>query len=430
MLSDWTIGAGKEVAFLRRDLHSHPETGFLEYRTASLAATRLQELGYTVKVGPEVMTARDMMGIPSQSAIEEAQKRALAAGASPDWIARMPNGQTGVVAELKRGEGPVLAFRFDIDALPLPEVTAITHVPAREGFSSQYDRTMHACGHDGHTAIGLTIARRLADPALAWHGTIKLIFQPAEEGGRGAYSMVTAGILDDVDYLFIGHLGCLLPTGQVACAATGFLFSKKMNITFTGVAAHAAMGPQDGRNALLAGATAALGLHGLTRHASETTHVNVGRMTSGTARNIIADHCLLEAEVRGSSEEAIEYMERRAREVIAGAAAMQDVTYDIALMGAGIGIESSTEAAMIVRQVAASVPGINEVVPGWPIGGGDDAAYMMRRVQQLGRKAGYFIIGSDTTNVHHANDFDFDETSLSHGVQIFAGIAEKILARA
>ena len=109
------------VVALRRTLHAHPELGFLEYRTAALAADRLEALGFMVKAGPEVMRAEAMMGVPDAAAIEAAQRDALAAGAPARWVERMPDGQTGVVAELRRGEGPVLAFRFDMDALPVPE---------------------------------------------------------------------------------------------------------------------------------------------------------------------------------------------------------------------------------------------------------------------------------------------------------------------
>ena len=215
------------VVAMRRDLHAHPELGFLEYRTASLAAERLARLGYAVTAGPEVMRAAAMAGGPTPAAVAAAQRDALAAGASPEWVARMPAGQTGVVAELTRGAGPVLAFRFDMDALPVSETPAERHRPNQQGFRSARDGLMHACGHDGHTAIGLAVAERLANPAAGWHGTLRLIFQPAEEGGRGAKPMVEAGVLDDVDYFFAGHLGCKLPSGSLAAAATGFLFSRR-----------------------------------------------------------------------------------------------------------------------------------------------------------------------------------------------------------
>jgi len=418
------------VVALRRDLHTFPELGFLEYRTAALTADRLQRLGYVVKAGPEVMRADAMAGAPSASAVAAAQRDALAAGAPPEWVARMPGGQTGVVAELIRGVGPVLAFRFDMDALPVTETAAASHRPNRDGYRTQREGLMHACGHDGHTAIGLALAERLANPASGWQGTLRLIFQPAEEGGRGAKPMVAAGVVDDVDYFFAGHLGCKLPTGQLAAAATGFLYSRKIDVTFHGQAAHAAMGPQEGRNALLAAATAALGLHAISRHADEVTHVNVGKLVAGTGRNIIADTAEMWIEVRGESDASLDYMAGRAMQVLQGAALMQGVTVETTLMGETVGAVASPAAAAIVAAAGAQVAGISRVVPEWSIGGGDDATFMVRRVQERGGIAAYFILGSDLPAVHHAIDFDIDEASLDHGVQLFERIAAQVLGAA
>jgi aminobenzoyl-glutamate utilization protein A len=415
------------VVALRRTLHSHPELGFLEYRTAALAADRLEKLGFAVKAGPEVMRAEAMMGLPGEAAIAAAKRDALAAGAPAAWVERMPGGQTGVVAELRRGEGPVLAFRFDMDALPVPETESDAHRPNQDGYRSARPGVMHACGHDGHTAIGLAVAERLANPAAGWKGTVKLIFQPAEEGGRGAKPMVEAGVLDDVDYFFAGHLGCNLPSGRLGARATGFLFSRKIDVVFHGRAAHAAMGPHEGRNALLAAAAAALGLHGIARHAEEQTHVNVGKLVAGIGRNIIADRAEMMIEVRGASQATLDYMTGRAMQVLQGAAAMQAVTVETKLQGETIGAEQSEAAARIVEEVGATVAGIAEVVPEWSIGGGDDATFMLQRVQQRGGEAVYFILGCDIAAVHHATDFDIDEAALDQGVRLFTGIADRVL---
>ena len=415
------------VVALRRDLHAHPELGFLEYRTAALAAARLQRLGYAVRVGPQVMRAEVMAGVPSAAAVEAAQRDALAAGAPADWVARMPAGQTGVVAELQRGAGPVLAFRFDMDALPVPETAAGTHRPNQSGYRSARAGLMHACGHDGHTAIGLAVAERLANSASGWHGTLRLIFQPAEEGGRGARPMVEAGVVDGVDFFFAGHLGCKLPTGQLAAQATGFLYSRKIDVTFRGQAAHAAMGPHEGRNALLAAATAALGLHAIARHAEDVTHVNVGRLVAGTGRNIIADTADMLIEVRGENDESLAYMAERAMQVLQGAALMQGVTVETQVMGETVGVVASDAAAMIVADAG---HGLLHVVPDWPIGGGDDATFMMHRVQEQGGRAAYFILGSDIPAGHHASDFDIDERSLDQGVALFERIAGRVLGTA
>ena len=416
-----------DVVAWRRDLHAHPELGFLEYRTAALTARRLVQLGFRVRVGPEVMRAEAMLGLPAAAAIAEAQRDALAAGAPADWVARMPAGQTGVVAELARGPGPMLAFRFDMDALPVVETGTAGHRPNQHGFQSRRAGIMHACGHDGHTAIGLAVAERLAGPEARWSGRIRLIFQPAEEGGRGARPMVEAGVVEGVDFFFAGHLGCNLPSGKLAAEATGFLFSRKLDVTFTGTAAHAAMGPQQGRNALLAAASATLGLHAIARHSDGVTHVNVGRLSAGSGRNIIPELAEMQIEVRGDTEAHLNYMAERAQQIIDGAAAMQDVAVKVKLVGDTLGGTPSADAVSIIAAVAPDVPGVDAVVPSWPIGGGDDATYMMRRVQANGGKAAYFILGSDIPAVHHASNFDIDEKSLQTGVDLFERIAERVL---
>lgn len=415
-----------DVVQLRRDLHAFPELGFLEYRTAAKVAELLEGLGWGIKVGPEVMRASEMRGRPQPAAIDAAQADALKAGAPTKWIERMPGGQTAVVAEMSRGEGPTLAFRFDMDALPVLEAEASSHAPQAGGFRSSRHGVMHACGHDGHTAIGICVGAKLA--TADWQGRIKLIFQPAEEGGRGAAPMVAAGVMDGVDHFFAAHLGCHLPTGQVAGEMTGFLFSKKFDVSFRGLAAHAAASPDAGKNALLAGAAAALGIHGIARPPGKRAVANVGRMVAGGARNIVADHCKLELEVRGNDDESLAYMARRMEEVVRGAAAMHDVRCEIELVGETVGAASSPQASSLVVQAAAGIDGV-EALPSWAMNGGEDATFMMRAVTEHGRSAAYFVIGSDIPAPHHATDFDFDEDSLQHGVEIFTQIAMAVLAQ-
>lgn len=429
MQEDWPFGRNQSATVqIRRDLHAYPEVGFLEFRTAAKAASYLDKLGYNLRVGPEVMVEADMLGRPPAAIIEKARIDALAEGASPEWVARMPRGQTGIVAELRRGSGPVLAFRFEMDALPVNETKADSHKPNRDGYRSQKDGFMHACAHDGHTAIGLAVAERLAQATAKWQGTVKLIFQPAEEGGRGAFPMVQAGVVDDVDFFFAAHLGVDVPTGTVATEARGFLFSKRMDVFFRGVASHAAVSPQLGRNALLAGAAAALNLHGIARVGNAVTHVNVGTMTAGTGRNIIPDECKMMMEVRGNTEAALSYMARRADEIIAAASAMNGCTFETVVVGQNIAAENSPLASAIVSNVASRVTGVTDILPFKQVDGCDDATFMIDRVRKHGGVGTYFIVGSDLGGAHHAIDFDIDEASLEHAVQIFTGIAEEVLA--
>lgn len=423
-----TLVAEQAAAWIdtRRDLHRNPELGFTELRTAARVAERLQTLGFAVRVGPEVMAQAKMRGVPPAEQLDNRAEELRGDNIAAAWLERMPGGQTGVVAEIRRGDGPVSAFRFDMDALPLNEAGESGHKPVDEAYVSARNGIHHACGHDGHTAIGLGFAEWLAHPQASWRGTARLVFQPAEEGGRGALPMAEAGVVDDADWFFAAHLGCGLPSGQIAAASAGMLNSTKLDACFRGVPAHAGANPEQGRNALLAGATAALNLHAISRVASAATRVNVGRMLAGTARNIIADECRLELEVRGESADAAAYMEQRARAVLEAAAAMQEVSCEISVAGQTVAPVQDREACDAVMAVASQLPEIKQVLPEFRVTGGEDAPFLMRSVQANGGKACYFIIGSDLTDFHHTAHFDFDEASIITGVRLFAGLAERV----
>lgn len=410
----------------RRDLHRNPELGFTEVRTASRVASRLDELGFAVRIGPEVMRAESMRGVPADDVIDARHHDLAGDNVAAGWLDRMPGGQTGVVAELRRGEGPVTAYRFDMDALPLAEATDADHKPVVEGYVSARSGIHHACGHDGHTAIGLGFAEWLAHASSNWSGTARLVFQPAEEGGRGALPMAESGVVDDAQWFFAAHLGCGLPSRQVAAASGGMLNSTKMDARFTGTPAHAGANPEQGRNALLAGATAILNLHAISRVAGSPTRINVGRIESGTARNIIADTCRMELEVRGETIDGAAYVERRARTILEAAAAMHEVDCEITVTGATVAPVQDDAACEHVMAVAAAIPGVDEVHRSFRVTGGEDAPFLMRRVQANGGSACYFLIGSDLTDFHHTAHFDFDERSIETGVRLFAGLAERV----
>lgn len=410
---------------LRRDLHGFPELGFGEYRTAAVLAGRLAALGYEIRLGAEVMRKDAMIGLPSRETVEAARRRALDDGADPHHVARMGHGQTGLVAELRRGAGPVVAMRFDIDALPIAEARTPDHLPHREGFASRFPDVMHACGHDGHATIGIGVAEAAASAHTQWRGTLRLIFQPAEEGGRGARPMVEAGVVDDADWFFALHLGCDLPSGSIGCEASQMMFSAKWDVTIGGLAAHAAANPENGRNALLAAAQAVVALHALPRHGLHATHVNVGRLEGGTARNVIAHEAGMQLELRSDHEDALEHLCSSARTLVSGIAAAHGCTAQIAEMGLTVGATASKAAARLVGEAARGLPGVANVLPDWPLGGGDDAAFFMRRVQERGGQAAYLILGSTLTAGHHAVNFDFDEADIATGVRLMTRLLER-----
>ena len=407
---------GEALIAFRRDLHRHPELGFTEYRTQARIAERLEALGFELGLGSEVMARDAMIGTPPAAVIAAARRDAIVAGALPRFVERMGEGMTGLVAELRGGDGPVIAMRFDVDALPLTEATDPTHLPGRLDFVSRRSGVMHACGHDGHATIGIGLAARAAGDRDGWTGTLRLIFQPAEEGGRGARPMVEAGVVDDVDLFLTLHLGCDLASGRIAAGASEMMFSAKWDVRIDGLAAHAAGNPENGRNALLAATQAVAGLHALPRHGRFATHVNVGRLEAGSARNVVPDTATMEIELRGNDEEALAHMERRGRAVIEGAVLAQGCTFTIKEMGRTIGASSSPGAMRLVREAARALGA--EDLDAWPLGGGDDAAFFMRRVQERGGEAAYLILGSDLAAGHHATNFDFNEADLEIGVRL------------
>ncbi|HCJ1571380.1 TPA: amidohydrolase, partial [Klebsiella pneumoniae] len=230
----------------RRDFHLHAESGWLEFRTASKVADILDGLGYQLALGRDVIDADSRMGLPDEETLAQAFERAREQGAPERWLPAFEGGFAGVVATLDTGRpGPTLAFRVDMDALDLNEQHDDSHRPHRDHFASCNAGMMHACGHDGHTAIGLGLAHVLKQYAAQLNGVIKLIFQPAEEGTRGARAMVAAGVVDDVDYFTAIHIGTGVPAGTVVCGGDNFMATTKFDVQFSGVAAHAGGKPED-----------------------------------------------------------------------------------------------------------------------------------------------------------------------------------------
>jgi aminobenzoyl-glutamate utilization protein A len=256
----------------RRDFHQYAESGFLEMRTASIVAAYLTQLGFSLKVAEQVMKSNARMGVPSKEILDNHYMWAEQNGANLDWLPKFAGGMTGIVATLETGKaGPTTAFRVDMDALDIQETLTEDHLPYKDGFASVNSNTMHACGHDGHMAIGLGLATLLMENKQSLVGTIKLIFQPAEEGTRGAKSMVEAGVVDEVDYFIATHLGTGIATGGFIAGKSGFLATTKLDVTFKGIASHAGGKPQEGRNALTAAASAVLGIYGIPRHSGSIT---------------------------------------------------------------------------------------------------------------------------------------------------------------
>ncbi|MFJ7755078.1 amidohydrolase [Peribacillus muralis] len=413
---------------LRRDLHQHPEIGFTEFRTASKVVEALTSLNYHVIFGQDALDGDSRRGVPPAEVLLEAYERALQDGANPEFLQEMEGGYTAVIGILEgKTDGPTVAFRFDMDALPVTESSDPDHFPHTNGFRSKYEGNMHACAHDGHTVIGLGLAEKLADRNFA--GTVKLIFQPAEEGVRGAYSIVKKGMLDDVDHLFCLHLGTDVPLGEFHGGSSGFLASTKMAAHFHGVASHAGASPEKGKNALLGAATALLNIHAIPRFSSGSTRINVGVLTGGTAANIIPAHAKMIIETRSIAEETNEELEKRVRNIVAHSAAMHELDHEIEIIGQAITIRCDQELVDLAMEEARQVDGFSTIKACRESGsaGSEDASFMIRRVQDNGGKGTYMIIGTDIPAPHHHPKFDIQEEVLPRSVELLNLIARRIL---
>ena len=265
-----------ELVERRRDLHRHPETGWTEFRTASIVIKELQALGYEVYMGDDALVEEEMMGLPVTEVLEQAMVRAVSEGADADLVEKMRGGKTGVVGVMKFSRpGKIVAFRFDMDCNDVEECDTADHRPLENGFQSLHAKEMHACGHDGHVTIGLGLAKLISEYKEEMAGTIKLIFQPAEEGVRGARAMVAKGIVDDVDYMFGGHIGFkATKSDSLVCLTGGFLATTKLDASFKGESSHAGAAPERGRNALLAAAASCIALHSISRHGQGASRIN------------------------------------------------------------------------------------------------------------------------------------------------------------
>jgi aminobenzoyl-glutamate utilization protein A len=401
---------------IRRDLHARPEAGWKEFRTTAMVAAELEERGFDVHLGPEAVNVDARLGVPDADELAAAEARAREAGAPDDYLDRM-DGVTGLVGVKRYGDGPVVGVRVDMDALERQEAMDDDHRPAREGFASTHPGEMHACAHDGHTAIGVGIARAL-DEEGGFDGTLKLFFQPAEEGGRGGKPMSETAHLDDVDHLVALHLGLDMETGTVVAGYDRPLSNAKLDVTYRGEPAHAGGAPNEGRNALQAMAAAVTNCYGIPRHADGPTRINVGQVHSPNAQNVISEEASMRVEVRGETAALNEYMLDRARKVVEGAAVMHDVEYETGLFGKTTTFVCDDDMVDRVVGAAGRVDGVDTVHERQNFGGSEDASYLVRRVQQGGGTATYVGVGASNPAGHHTAYFDIEEDSLRVGVDV------------
>ncbi|HEX2092051.1 MAG TPA: amidohydrolase [Longimicrobiaceae bacterium] len=371
----------------RRDLHRHPELGFQEHRTAGIVADRLRAAGYEVRTG----------------------------------IA-----ETGVVGTLRgAGEGPTLLLRADMDALPILEECGHDFVSRNRG-------VMHACGHDAHVAVGLAVAERLAASRDRWPGTVKYVFQPAEEGGGGALRMVEEGVLEGVDFALGLHVWLGLPSGVVGVVPGPLMASAAdLEITIRGRGGHGAI-PHETVDAVLAASQVVVALQSVvSRNVSplESAVVSVGSFQAGEAFNVIADTAVLRGTARAFTPELCDELPRRIERVVAGVCAAMGAEYRFHYDQNTPPTINDASVAEQVRRAAEEVVGAGRLRtdPGVRTMAAEDFAEFLLRAPGC-----YFFVGARSEekgmiHPHHSPHFDICEDCLPTAVEVLERAALRLL---
>ena len=414
----------EEMIEARRALHKRPELGWTEFETMWHICSHLDQWGIPYVLGTQVINPAFVMG-RNETEVKDAMERAKKHGV-PEAFLQKTEGYTGAAIIDTGRPGPVTAFRCDMDALPIRESDDCSHVPAKLGFASERVGIMHACGHDGHSAVGLTVAHWLWDHKDELCGKFKILFQPAEEGVRGARPMSESGIVDDVDYLMGSHVGGAFHSGEVCVCDGGFLASTKFDINFIGLQAHAGNAPNKGHNALVAAACATMMIQGIPRHADGVSRVSVGKLMAGEGRNIIAAHASMEMEVRGETQEVNDFMAENVENIIAGVEKAYQVKAEISKAGESSTLVLCPEMYSKMEEAMHNVPGISVKARYHGPAGSEDCSWLIRKVAEHGGQAGFLIYGCEHKG-HHRPDFDIqDERNLPVAFNVYVSFAKLV----
>ena len=414
----------EKLIALRREFHRYPESGWTEFRTTVRIIEELERLELPVRYGKAIHAPEKMHGLPAPEVLERCYERALAETNRPDLLEEMHFGFTGCVTVIEGDlPGDTVGLRVDIDCNEVTESREASHVPVAEGFRSVHEGLMHACGHDAHITIGLGAAKLLCENRHRLRGRVVLAFQPAEEGLRGAASLAAAGVFDDCRKLYGIHVGLLnAPVGTVAASVTGVLASSKFDVAFHGKAAHAALSPELGRNALAAAAKATLDMLAIPPIPGCVSRINVGTLHGGSGRNVIPAEAVLQAETRASTTRDNEQLSAEAMRRCQAAAAHYGCTCEIMPMGGADDGVCDEALAARAAEVLQGVPGVTTVLPSTELSICEDITTLMAAVRARGGQATELIAAMPLTAPHHNDRFDVDERVIELGVRILGSL--------
>ncbi len=377
-----------EFIQLRRDIHQHPELAFEEHRTSDLVAAKLESWGYAVHRGL---------------------------------------GGTGVVGTLKRGQSARrLGVRADMDALPIQEATGVAWASSKPGF-------MHACGHDGHTAMLLAAAKTIASDAT-FDGTLNLIFQPAEEGGGGAVRMIDDGLFEHhpCDAVFAMHNMPGVPQGHfVFRDGAAMASSDYVTIRVHGTGGHGAM-PHRAADPLVAAASIVMALQTIVARNVDPLHtavVTVGALHAGQANNVIPALATLELSVRALDPDVRRLLEQRIKALVVAQAESFGVTAEVDWRSGYCVLVNTVAETDFARQVALDLVGTERVTLNGPaLTGSEDFAFMLEKIP-----GSYLLIGNGDGDsagacMVHNPGYDFNDDSIATGAAYWVALVERYLS--
>src|SRR5690242_1613369 len=377
-----------DIQAWRRDIHQHPELLYDTHRTSAFVADRLRGFGCD-----EVATGL---------------------------------GQTGVVGVIKGkkpagdGEIKVIGLRADMDALPIEEATGLSYASKTPGL-------MHACGHDGHTAMLLGAARYLSE-TRNFAGEAVVIFQPAEEGGAGARAMIQDGLMErfKIDQVYGMHNGPGLPVGSFAIRPGPLMAATdSIDITIEGRGGHAAQ-PHKCIDSLLVGAqlvTVLQQIVGRNVDPLESAVISICEFHAGNARNVIPQTATLRGTVRTLTPKVRELVEKRVREVVAGTAQITGAKIDLTYTRGYPVTLNHAEQTEVALRAAKEVAGEANVHEMPPMMGAEDFSYMLEA-----RPGAFIFCGNgDTAGLHHPA-YNFNDEAIVYGTSYFIRLVENTLA--
>ena len=374
----------KNIIDWRRDFHQYPELGFDEHRTSKIIGEALKEMG----LAPQ-----------------------------------MNVGKTGVTADLTFGDGPTVALRADMDALPMQETSGLD-------FSSKHDGVMHACGHDGHMAMLLGAAKVLTQNGDSFNGTVRFIFQPAEEGAGGARYMIEDGCLDGVDEIYGIHVWNYQPVGEVGITDGPVLAAADMfEIKIKGIGGHGAA-PQGTVDAVVVSSHLVQALQTIVSRNTnplESTVVTIGTINGGHNFNIIADDVTLSGTARAYTEENRNLIKTRMTEIIDGVAKTFGAEISFDYEDGYPPTINHTDPANKVLKAAERVVGEKAGMPYLSMGG-EDFSYYLQKIPGC-----FFFVGSAPNDQklfetpHHCSHFTMDERALLVGPSIYLNLVDDLL---